>query len=228
MIFLYGYLGIGLAILGAGATATAVMGMAKRLKKGDAIEPSHNSLATSESASPEHSRDFYDLFGIPTLIILLVITVWPILIYVVGHMIFWGIRHKNNPSTDATQEFFVKRQHLQECLTLEEIEKREMVMDPLKAVPALPFGHLNAAWIRFLSKLRNSSELWSFSARWESAWGRNELRAGYVEVHNGSPGIYFLTEWKDLPSDAKLEDKAKQSPPYTNFLLRWLDKYPAD
>lgn len=227
MIYLYWYLGIGLATLGIGATAAAAMSIAKHLKKGNERQPGRSSPETALSDTPKPPRDFYETLGIPALIILLAITAWPILIYLVGHTIFWCIRLRNNP-TDEERKFSVRRQHLQEQLTLQEIEKREMVIDPLKAVPDLPFGHMNAAWITFLSKHRNDSELWSFSARWKSAWGRNELRAGYVEVHKGTPGIYFLTVWKNLPDDEKADNNTKHASPDTDPLFRWLNKYPAD
>ena len=88
---------------------------------------------------------------------------------------------------------------------------REIVTDPLQAAPELPFGHLHAAWKEFLKGHADGGELWSFSARWQTTWGRKELRSGYVLVQNGSPGAHFLTVWRDLPDDVKPDDKAKRA-----------------
>ena len=100
-------------------------------------------------------------------------------------------------------KFAVEPQHLLERLTLEDVEMREIVTDPLQAAPELPFGHLHAAWKEFLKGQAEGCELWSFSAHWQTIWGRNELRSGYVLVENGAPGAYFLTVLKDLPNDTE-------------------------
>ena len=94
---------------------------------------------------------------------------------------------------------------------MQEVEKREVVIDPLRAAPEMPFGHLNAAWREFLKGHSDSGELWSFSARWQTTWGQKELRSGYVLVENGSPGAHFLTVWKDLPDDTESENKTKRA-----------------
>lgn len=90
-------------------------------------------------------------------------------------------------------EFAVKRAHLQEPLTVAQIEAREAVEDPLRAVPNVPFGHLNTAWKTFIAGVAAGDELWSFTARWEMAWGGTEIRSGYVIVRGGVPGGFFLT-----------------------------------
>lgn len=59
----------------------------------------------------------------------------------------------------------------------------------------------NAAWKSLLGYLADSDELWSFTARWQTTWGQEELREQYVLVQNGSPGDRFLTVWKDLPGE---------------------------
>ena len=59
----------------------------------------------------------------------------------------------------------------------------------------------NAAGKSLLGGLADSDELWSFTARWQTTWGQEELRERYVLVRNGSPGDRFLTVWKDLPGE---------------------------
>lgn len=104
---------------------------------------------------------------------------------------------------EADPEFTVRPQHLLEQISLEEIERRERVADPLHAVPDLPFGHLNGAWKAFLQgRTEAAGELWSFSAREPTPWGQDQLRSGYVFVRRGTPEAHFLTVWKDLPGDS--------------------------
>ena len=96
---------------------------------------------------------------------------------------------RNGGSGDTEREFAVESKHLQERLSVQEIEQREIVDDPLKAVPGLPFGHLHQAWAKFLADLPEEAEVWSFSAQWENRWGQKELREGYVAMRDGSPDI---------------------------------------
>jgi hypothetical protein len=77
----------------------------------------------------------------------------------------------------------------------------------LGAVSNLPFGHLNAAWKAFIEGVAADEELWSFTAPWQTTWGRKEIRTGYVVVRGGSPAKHFLTMWKEIedePVDGKL------------------------
>lgn len=126
----------------------------------------------------------------PALAAFAVVIFWPVAAYM---KIKENFTEKNEPGLGEEQEFAVERGHLQERLTVQEIEAREMVEDPLAAVPNLPFGHLNVAWRNFLDGSLDGDELWSFTARWETIWGQKELLAGYVLVRNGCPGTHFLT-----------------------------------
>lgn len=87
----------------------------------------------------------------------------------------------------------VRREHLQARLTLDEIECAHRVRDPLGAVPDQPFGHLHAAWRRFVEQLREGDELWAFATPWEATFPLRELRQGYVVLRAGEPGACFLT-----------------------------------
>jgi hypothetical protein len=105
------------------------------------------------------------------------------------------------PAPQEEREFEVTRAHLHEPLTVPQIEAREAVADPLGAVPKLPFGHLNAAWKIFIAGVAADEDLWSFTAPWQTPWGRKEIRAGYVVVRGGVPANHFVTLWKDLEDD---------------------------
>jgi hypothetical protein len=75
----------------------------------------------------------------------------------------------------------IDRKHLHERLTVEMIEQREMVSDPLNAVPSLPFGHLHPVWGQMKASLRTRDQLWSFSGVWLGRrLGGGEYREGYV------------------------------------------------
>ena len=95
---------------------------------------------------------------------------------------------------------------IKERLSIEDIEARERVIDPLGAVPELPFGHLHSAWKAFLEGISPDDALWSFSANW-TRWGRKELRDGYVIVRGDIIGAHFQTVWKDVAEEVEIETK---------------------
>lgn len=95
---------------------------------------------------------------------------------------------------EQAHEYTLTPEDLRERLTVGEIETREMISDPLSAVPDLPFGHLNVVWRRFLDDHVESDELWSFSTLQES----RELRTGYAKVRSGKPISHFVANRKLL------------------------------
>lgn len=201
MIYLYWYLGIGVAVL-------AVVFGAHRLTKKDEPESLRDLL---DAVNPDRKKLSYRILNnvvAPVLAAVAVVVVWPAAVYMKGKEIFGK---KSEAALEEEREFAVERGNLQERLTVAQIEAREVVTDPLKAVPELPFGHLNGSWKQFLEGQPEGGELWSFSARWQTTWGRKELRSGYVMVQNGAPGAHFLTVWKDLPDDAGVDDRAKHA-----------------
>jgi len=135
VIYLYWYLGIGVAVL-------AVVFGAHRLTKKDETESLSDLL---DAVNPDRKKLSYRImnnFVVPALAAVAVLVVWPAAIYMKGKEIFGK---KSDSALDEEREFAVERYHLQERLTVEQIEAREVVADPLCAVPTLPFGHLNAA-----------------------------------------------------------------------------------
>lgn len=108
----------------------------------------------------------------------------------------WLLRRRwlhHDLNTTAKPGFAVNPTELLEKFTREEIETREIVRDPLQAVPDLPFGHLNDVWRQFLEKLPEGCELWSFRSHRETQQREQEYRSGYVAVVDGVPGPYMLT-----------------------------------
>ncbi len=135
MIYVYWYLGIGVAVL-------AVVYGAHQLTKEKESESLRELL---EAVNPDRKKLSYRILNnlvAPVLAAILVVAVWPVAAYLkVKEM----IKKKDCADVEEEREFAVERQHLLERLTVQEIEKREVVTDPLKAVPDLPFGHLHGA-----------------------------------------------------------------------------------
>lgn len=191
MIYLYWYLGIGVAVL-------AVVFGAHRLTKKDEPESLHDLL---DAVNPDRKKLSYRILNnvvAPVLAAVAVVVVWPAALYMKGKEIFGK---KSESALDEEREFAVERSHLQERLSVLQIEAREMVTDPLGAVPDLPFGHLNAAWKTFVEGVGADDELWSFTAPWQTTWGRREIRTGYVVVRDGVPAAHLLTMWKGIEDD---------------------------
>lgn len=189
MIYLYWYLGIGVVVL-------AVVFSAHRLTKKDEPESLRDLL---DAVNTDRKRLSYRILNdvvAPVLAAVAVVVVWPAAVYMKVKEIFG----KKSESLDDEREFAVERSFLQERLTVPQIEAREVVTDPLGAVSDLPFGHLHVAWKAFVERVGADDELWSFTAPWQTKWGRKEIRnwichrawwcsglplLDYVEGHRG-------------------------------------------
>ena len=130
---------------------------------------------------------------VPVLAGVLVILVWPIALFMVIKDAFTG---RSEKLTTAGDKFIVSEQDLLEKLSIEEIEERETVHDPLGAVPKEPFGHLSPEWQRFKENLQPGDLLWSFESSYDSAWQTVETRSGYVVSSASRLGPHFLTHRK--------------------------------
>lgn len=71
---------------------------------------------------------------------------------------------------------------LKHRVCLEEVVVREVVSDPLRAAPDLPFGFLNPHWSAFLSRMDLDDELWAFE---EAAGVCEGPKRGYAIVRGG-------------------------------------------
>ena len=61
---------------------------------------------------------------------------------------------------DPEDAFDIKSAYLLRTVTAAEAESQARVTDPLGRVPALPFGHLNAGWLRLLAQMQEGDTLW--------------------------------------------------------------------
>jgi hypothetical protein len=140
------------------------------------------------------------------LAVLLVLLVWPVIVFCKAKQIIIGDPMQ---SFSEVPEFKITQKDLLAEMTLPEIEELETVLDPMGAVPRLPFGHLNPAWKKFLEQMRPSDIFWSFSTKYTPRkW--SELRQGYVIVRGDEIGPYFIAENIFLNEEEKtpLKDKA--------------------
>ena len=162
--------------LGIGAAVLAIVFGAHRLTKEHESESIREIL---DAVNPERKKLSYRIlnnFVAPALAAVAIVVVWPVAIYMKGKETF---SKKGSSALQEEREFAVERAHLHQPLTVPQI---------------------------FIEGVTADEELWSFTAPWQTTWGRKEIRTGYVVVHGGSPAKHFLTMWKEIvdePDDVK-------------------------
>ena len=121
--------------------------------------------------------------------------VWPGLVAFLAWEIVSSMPRRGHGTAAASkeEEFRIVEKHLNEVLSVADIERRELVDDPLGGAPCIPFGHLNAIWSGFLEGVTPESSIWSFSAEWKRSWGGVTLFEGYVVKTDGVIGPHILT-----------------------------------
>jgi hypothetical protein len=106
-----------------------------------------------EDDFPKRSMSPYQwLKKIANLLLILIITilVWPLIVYSY-------IREPRLKKRSIEDKLFgITHKDLQQVMRIEDIEKQETPVDPMNAVPDLPFGHLNNAWNRFKAVCKSS------------------------------------------------------------------------
>jgi hypothetical protein len=156
---------------------------------------------------------------VPTLAFLLVWLVWPVVFVLKFKDIFKKKsqavvaesdselilnRHSNsnsnsnsNPDSDDLEElaFALNDFELTRQVTIEEVERTNLIQDPMEAVPNIPFGHCNARWETFKDSLQDNETLWEFEST------RSELKGvqamwGYAVKRDGRVDRFMTTGWK--------------------------------
>ncbi len=107
-------------------------------------------------------RFFEDVF-VPVLGFTLVWLFWPLVIVI---KIKEAIE-KRMPSAKqklGIPKFVLNEDELIEQVTISEVEAKNMIEDPLEAVPKVPFGHLHPKWMTFKYSIQPDETLWSFES----------------------------------------------------------------
>ena len=185
MIYFYSYLALGFLTL-------VILYTTHRIR-----EPRKHSstLKALFHSSPRHRIEWkerlLESIVIP-LTALFVVVVWPYALY--KYLVILYMNFNPRPKS-SDEEFSVDVAHLIEELSINEIESRERVYDPLGSVPDLPFGHLNSTWNTFLHKAEAYDAIWSFEAHWKPRRGSTVHKVGYALVNQKKhqPGAFFLT-----------------------------------
>lgn len=155
----------------------------------------------------------------PVLVALFLVLLWP----AVPWMKFQDVRHARRAAREEAERVFqVHPSHLLERCSVDEAEARETVRDPLNAVPAVPFGHLNPMWSRLKAQMQAGDQLWAFEAQWQDELSRPDRRAGYVIWRGGQPVAHILTVLERLEGraavsagdDVRIDDDEIQVPAF--------------
>ena len=90
----------------------------------------------------------------------------------------------------ALNDFELTRQ-----VSIEEVERTNLIQDPMEAVPNIPFGHCNARWVVFKDSLQDNETLWEFEST------RSELKGvqamwGYAVRGEGKVDRFISSGWK--------------------------------
>jgi hypothetical protein len=117
--------------------------------------------------------------------------IWPLFVYFVAESALSERRRRRDPAFAERPPFSVGLEDLGETLSMEDIEARERLVDPLGAVPDRPFGHLNPAWERFKAGMSPGARLAPFSSLYKTY---SVVRySGYAEVSSGAPSSWFIS-----------------------------------
>jgi hypothetical protein len=102
-----------------------------------------------------------------------------------------------NPNPEDLEElaFSLNDFELTRQVTIEEVERTNIIQDPMEAVPNIPFGHCNARWVVFKDALQENETLWEFEST------RSELKGvqamwGYAVKRDGRVDRFLTTGWK--------------------------------
>ena len=161
--------------LGVGAVVVSLLLIANKMKS--QVEPELSSFFKDEL-----HESLWSKMLVPVIAMAIVTLIWPALVVMKA-------RELMTPD-DAVQgterkKFSVSRGDLRQQMTLDEIERRERIHDPLKAVADLPFGHLNPAWMKYRERITEEDQVWSFTANYSDEWSTNQYLEGYVYVRDG-------------------------------------------
>lgn len=116
---------------------------------------------------------------------------WPLPLWYFIKETFFEASYET-PDLEEEPVFEVTLSDLVAPYSIDEIETRALILDPLGAVPNKPFGHLNAVWLEFKARLPEDARLWSFGAQWPKEGSRIEIFEGYVVSNGQTIGAHLI------------------------------------
>ena len=107
---------------------------------------------------------------------------------------------KKSPAVKAEQEaeppvFALNASELLRQVTVDEVERTNLIRDPLEAVPNIPFGHCNARWVLFRNSLQANETLWEFESTRSELAGVQAMW-GYAVKREGKVDRFMTSGWK--------------------------------
>ena len=113
----------------------------------------------------------------------------------------WNSKRKPKPNSKPDSEdpeelaFALSDFELLRQVSIKEVERTNLIQDPMEAVPNIPFGHCNARWVVFKDSLQDNETLWEFEST------RSELKGvqamwGYAVKRDGRVDRFMTTGWK--------------------------------
>lgn len=174
MTFALVYLGLGILV---GVVVRTLKGSHNR-----SDDAKFDFLATLGRRQVSVGRWLQERILIPVLAITVFLTAWPVLLPWFLYQDY--VEKKNNLARRAPDQS-VDASHLSDGLSYQDVEDRELVIDPLGGAPEVPFGHLNVLWLALLEKRQDGDQIHPFTARWRNDWGREDIVLGYALVRRG-------------------------------------------
>lgn len=103
----------------------------------------------------------------------------------------------SNPDSDDPEElaFALNDFELTRQVTIEEVERTNLIQDPMEAVPNIPFGHCNARWETFKASLQDNETIWEFEANRSELAGVQAMW-GYAVKRDGRVDRFMTTGWR--------------------------------
>ena len=134
----------------------------------------------------------------------LVLLIWPVAVVAVIQSLCFPSNGQWKPDPEA--DFNCRRKHLVRVISPEAAEAEARVVDPLRRVPELPFGHLSAGWRALLADKQIGDTLWYFEIpgytpepdespqkhQWSVPRG---AKRGYALVQSSKVRKEFIFEW---------------------------------
>lgn len=183
------YMGLGLLV------AAVVVISHLRMKRD---QPS-SLMDAIKSLNPSRQRFWYRVledFVVPMLTFILVWLVWPVaIVLTIIEMLKDKKAGINRDQRNKNKAFFLSKDALLKEMTVAEIERTNMVIDPMDATPNLPFGHLNALWVGFRDGLEPDETLHLFESVGPNTFKR-QLIWGYAVCKAGRIDRFMTAGWR--------------------------------